>query len=120
MLFIAHDLSVVEYLCDQIVVMYLGNVVEIGPSRSVYAEPAHPYTRALLSAIPVPDPERVRARTILKGDIPSPLAPPSGCVFRTRCPHAADVCASGRPAATEVAPAHLSHCKRIGEIHEPA
>lgn len=117
MLFIAHDLSVVEYLCDQIVVMYLGRVVEIGPSRPLYTNPSHPYTRALLSAIPLPDPERQRQRTILKGDIPSPLNPPSGCVFRTRCPNAAEVCAEGVPDPVTVSAAHKSYCKRIDVIN---
>ena len=119
MLFIAHDLSVVEYLCDQIVVMYLGKVVEIGPARPLYSDPCHPYTRALLSAIPVADPGAARSRTILSGDIPSPLAPPSGCVFRTRCPYAADICVEGVPDPVIVTPAHLSYCKRIEAFHEP-
>ncbi len=116
MLFIAHDLSVVEYLCEQIVVMYLGRVVEVGPSREVYLHPAHPYTRALLSAIPHPDPERHTDRQILVGDIPSPLSPPSGCVFRTRCPHAIPACAEGFHAPTVVSPDHLSFCKRQKEL----
>jgi peptide/nickel transport system ATP-binding protein len=116
MLFIAHDLSVVEYLCDQIVVMYLGKVVEIGPSRPLYSDPSHPYTRALLSAIPLPDPGVDKSRTILRGDIPSPLDPPSGCVFRTRCPHAADICAKGIPDPVTVSPGHQSYCKRIEEF----
>lgn len=116
MLFIAHDLSVVEYLCEHIVVMYLGRVVEVGPSRDVYLHPAHPYTRALLSAIPLPDPERHSERQILVGDIPSPLSPPSGCVFRTRCPHAAPVCADGAPAPTSISPDHVSFCKRQKDL----
>ncbi|MGJ8629219.1 MAG: ABC transporter ATP-binding protein [Sulfitobacter sp.] len=116
MLFIAHDLSVVEYLCDQIVVMYLGKVVEIGPSRPLYSDPSHPYTRALLSAIPLPDPGPNRSRTILRGDIPSPLAPPSGCVFRTRCPYAVDICAKGVPEPVTVSAGHQSYCKRIEEF----
>lgn len=116
MLFIAHDLSVVEYLCDQIVVMYLGKVVEIGPSRPLYSDPSHPYTRALLSAIPLPDPGLTRSRTILSGDIPSPLEPPSGCVFRTRCPHAADICAQGAPMPVTISAYHQSFCKRIEEF----
>ncbi len=118
MLFIAHDLSVVEYLCDQIVVMYLGKVVEIGPSRRLYTSPSHPYTQALLSAIPVADPGAARARTILRGDIPSPLSPPSGCVFRTRCPKAAEVCATGVPDPVQLSPGHQSYCKRIEALHE--
>ena len=120
MLFIAHDLSVVEYLCDHIVVMYLGKVVEVGPSRPLYTNPAHPYTRALLSAIPVPDPTLHRSRTILKGDIPSPLNPPSGCVFRTRCPHVVDACAQGAPEPVATGPAHQSYCKRTEELHVAA
>ncbi|WP_116134266.1 ABC transporter ATP-binding protein [Tropicimonas sp. IMCC34043] len=119
-LFIAHDLSVVEYLCDQIVVMYLGKVVEQGPARPLYTAPAHPYTQALLSAIPLPDPARDTTRTILKGDIPSPLAPPSGCVFRTRCPLASDICADGIPPAVATGPGHLSYCKKIEETYAPA
>jgi oligopeptide/dipeptide ABC transporter ATP-binding protein len=102
MLFIAHDLSVVEYLCDDVVVMYLGRVMERGPSRQVYSNPRHPYTRALLSAAPVPDPRAARNRIVLQGDIPSPLDPPSGCVFRTRCPVAVDACAHAAPALDHV------------------
>lgn len=113
MLFIAHDLSVVEYLCDQIIVMYLGRLVEKGPSRPVYTDPSHPYTQALLSAIPLPDPRLKRDRVLLKGDIPSPLNPPSGCVFRTRCPKAAEICAEGIPQAVTVDEAHQSYCKRL-------
>ncbi|TMV69287.1 dipeptide ABC transporter ATP-binding protein, partial [Thioclava sp. BHET1] len=116
-LFIAHDLSVVEYLCDQIAVMYLGRLAEIGPARPLYAHPAHPYTEALLSAIPQPDPTLKRMRTILAGDIPSPLAPPSGCVFRTRCPRARDICAEGSPDPVAMGPAHQSYCKRTEELY---
>ena len=94
MLFVAHDLAVVDYLCDEVVVMYLGRVMERGPTSEVYARPRHPYTRALLSAAPVPDPRAPRSRILLKGDIPSPVNPPSGCVFRTRCPHATEACAA--------------------------
>jgi len=119
MLFIAHDLAVVEYLCDQIIVMYLGKIVEIGPAGSLYSNPSHPYTRALLSAIPVPDPKLIRTREVLRGDIPSPLAPPSGCVFRTRCPYAQDACAIGAPEATVISSTHLSYCKRTGDFLEP-
>ena len=117
-LFIAHDLSVVEYLCDQIAVLYLGRLMEIGPARAVHDRAMHPYTRALNSAIPRPDPHAVLSREILLGDIPSPLAPPSGCVFRTRCRHAADICAKGVPAPVAVGPSHISHCKRIDQLDE--
>ena len=120
MLFIAHDLSVVEYLCDQIVVMYLGKAVEIGPSRQVYHHPAHPYTRALLSAIPSHEPGPKVARTILHGDIPSPLSPPSGCVFRTRCPEAIDACASQLPPSITAGPAHYSYCIRTEDNDDHA
>jgi oligopeptide/dipeptide ABC transporter ATP-binding protein len=113
MLFIAHDLSVVEYLCDQIVVMYLGRVAEAGPAQEVYHRAKHPYTQALLSAIPLPDPRAHRQREVLAGDIPSPLDPPSGCVFRTRCRLADAACAIGQPEAVTVGPHHHSYCKKI-------
>ena len=112
MLFIAHDLSVVEYLCDEVVVMYLGRVMERGPSSSVYAMPRHPYTQALLSASPVPDPNARRRRVLLQGDIPSPLNPPSGCVFRTRCPFAVPACADTIPPLEPVGPDHEAACIR--------
>lgn len=86
MLFISHDLDVVEYLCDRVVVLYLGRVVEIAPTHELYAHPRHPYTRALLAAAPIPDPAQRREIPLLEGDLPSPANPPSGCVFRTRCP----------------------------------
>ncbi|MEO3761891.1 ABC transporter ATP-binding protein [Streptomyces sp. B5E4] len=99
-LFIAHDLSVVKRVCDRVGVMYLGRIVELGDRDEVYARPAHPYTRALLSAVPVPDPavERTRERIVLRGDLPSPAAPPGGCTFHPRCPRAQDVCRTERPA----------------------
>jgi peptide/nickel transport system ATP-binding protein len=112
MLFIAHDLSVVEYLCDEVVVMYLGRVMERGPSSSVYAMPRHPYTQALLSASPVPDPNARRRRVLLQGDIPSPLNPPSGCVFRTRCPFAVPPCADTIPPLDPVGLDHEAACIR--------
>nr|WP_306858588.1 ABC transporter ATP-binding protein [Streptosporangium brasiliense] len=98
-LFIAHDLSVVRHMCDRVAVMYLGRVVEIGPRESVYTDPAHPYTRALLSAVPVPDPEveLTRERIVLLGDPPSPAAPPPGCSFNPRCASARDLCRSQAP-----------------------
>lgn len=110
MLFIAHDLAVVEHICDRVIVMYLGKVMEIAGADALYARPAHPYTQALLSAVPVPDPSRRRARVALKGDMPSPVNPPSGCVFRTRCPRAEDICAVSAPPMREIAPGHVSAC----------
>ncbi|WP_271022459.1 ABC transporter ATP-binding protein [Rhizobium sp. RCAM05973] len=112
MLFISHDLAVVEYICDRVIVLYLGRIMEIAASADLYAGPSHPYTRALLSAIPSPDPDARRDRQILKGDIPSPANPPSGCVFRTRCPHALDACAATVPELREVAPGQFKACIR--------
>lgn len=114
-LFIAHDLSVVEYLCDETVVLYLGKIAEIGPSRAVSASPSHPYSRALISSAPVPDPRAVLDREILQGDIPSPLSPPSGCVFRTRCSLALDKCAQEIPKPVQVSGDHVASCLRIGD-----
>ncbi|CAK7256937.1 MULTISPECIES: ABC transporter ATP-binding protein [unclassified Shinella] len=112
MLFISHDLAVVEYICDRVIVLYLGRIMEIATSEDLYARPQHPYTQALMSAIPSPDPDLARKREILKGDIPSPANPPSGCVFRTRCPKALDACAAAVPQLREVAPGHLKACIR--------
>ncbi|WP_183944780.1 ABC transporter ATP-binding protein, partial [Deinococcus radiopugnans] len=111
-LFIAHDLAVVEYICDRIIVMYLGRIMEIAPSHELNNNPKHPYTEALLSAAPVPDPTIKRQRIILEGDIPSPINPPSGCVFRTRCRYAIDDCAKVVPELREIAPQHFKACIR--------
>ncbi|WP_064681177.1 ABC transporter ATP-binding protein [Rhizobium bangladeshense] len=112
MLFISHDLAVVEYICDRVIVLYLGRIMEIAPSAALYARPLHPYTRALLSAIPSPDLDAPRDRQILKGDIPSPADPPSGCVFRTRCPKALSACGEAVPALREMTPGHFKACIR--------
>ncbi|HVK91593.1 MAG TPA: ABC transporter ATP-binding protein [Mycoplana sp.] len=112
MLFISHDLAVVEYICDRVIVLYLGRIMEIATAEDLYARPQHPYTRALMSAIPSPDPDAKTTRQILKGDIPSPANPPSGCVFRTRCPKAIDACAAAVPELREVAPGHFKACIR--------
>jgi oligopeptide/dipeptide ABC transporter ATP-binding protein len=110
LLLIAHDLAVVSQVCDRVVVMYLGRVMEIAPAEALYGRPAHPYTQALLAAVPVPDPSRRRIRVALVGDPPSPLNPPSGCVFRTRCPRAEAICAEQVPALRPVGPGHVSAC----------
>ncbi len=110
MLFIAHDLAVVEHICDRVAVMYLGRIMEIASSDTLYDNPNHPYTEALLSAVPVPEPGRRRDRTVLHGDVPSAINPPSGCVFRSRCPRAEAVCAREVPELKPVGPDHFSAC----------
>jgi peptide/nickel transport system ATP-binding protein len=97
LLFISHDLDVVQYLCERVVVLYLGRVMEVAPTQALFDAPAHPYTQALLGAAPIPDPAQPAPSVVLQGDPPSPLNPPSGCVFRTRCPHAIAACAEQVP-----------------------
>ncbi|WP_423801500.1 ABC transporter ATP-binding protein [Neobacillus sp. SAB-20_R2A] len=109
-LFIAHDLSVVKHMSDRIGVMYLGNMVEISDKNSLYAEPLHPYTQALISAIPNPDPRHKKERIILTGDVPSPINPPAGCPFHPRCPMAMEECSKSKPVLKEVKPSHRVAC----------
>jgi oligopeptide/dipeptide ABC transporter ATP-binding protein len=112
MLFISHDVAVMEHLADRIAVLYLGRVMEIGPSAALCGAPKHPYTEALISAVPDPEPLRRRKRIVLQGDIPNPSAPPSGCVFRTRCPYAIPDCAGVTPPLRQVGTEHFSACIR--------
>ena len=108
--FISHNLSVVKHVCDRIAVMYLGNIVELADKRELFANPAHPYTQALLDAIPIPDPDVTSMSGTLGGDVPSPLNPPAGCCFHTRCKYATEACANSKPALTEIAPGHFAAC----------
>ena len=110
--FVAHDLSVVRQVSDRIAVMYLGKLVEVGPAERVSTLPVHPYTEALLSAVPVPDPDvsARRERIVLRGDVPSPASPPSGCRFHTRCPHATEICTTDEPPLVPHRDGHLAAC----------
>lgn len=110
MLFISHDLAIVEHMTHRVAVMYLGKIVEIGPRRELFTAPKHPYTQALLSAVPVPEPGAARTRIVLKGDVPSPIAPPPGCRFHTRCPHAFDRCRVEVPKLDPVGRGHFAAC----------
>ena len=109
-LFIAHDLAVVEHISHKVAVMYLGRIVEYADKTSLYRNPQHPYTEALLSAVPVPNPKLKRTKRLLEGDVPSPMRPPPGCAFHTRCPYAVDRCKVETPPLKELAPGHFGAC----------
>ena len=116
-LFISHDLSVVEHVSDRVAVMYLGKIAEFAPSKALYKNPLHPYTQALLSAVPVPDPScKSNTRIILKGDVPSPIDPPPGCSFHPRCLYAKDTCSQSQPQLKEIDPNHFAACFYAGQV----
>jgi oligopeptide/dipeptide ABC transporter ATP-binding protein len=118
LIIISHDLAVVEYICDRIIVMYLGKIIESAPYFGLYNTPKHPYTKALLSAIPVPDPMRKTNRIVLQGDVPSPINPPSGCRFHTRCPDKLDICTKEEPVMRKFSEGHTAACHLYDKVPE--
>ena len=118
-LFVAHDLSVVKHISDRVAVMYVGQLVEIAPAAAIFSRPRHPYTAALMKAVPVPDPRMSSGVTALAGDVPSPASPPSGCYFHPRCPHAVAICRTDPPPLREVAPGHLARCHLADDLILP-
>jgi peptide/nickel transport system ATP-binding protein len=115
-LFVAHDLSVVRHISDRVAVMYVGRMVELAETERIFTAPKHPYTAALLSAVPEPDPRLRTERTVLQGEVANPASPPEGCYFHPRCPHAIELCRTQAPAWQEIAPAHFVACHRASEL----
>ena len=117
-LFISHDMSVVRYMCDRVAIMYLGKIVEYGNRKDIFENPLHPYTKALLSAVPIPDVNRKRNRIFLEGELPSPLNPPTGCRFHNRCPHATPECASCQCELKPISDTHFVACPYALELKD--
>ena len=113
-LYISHDLSLIRYICDRTAVMYLGRIVEIGPTEKVIHTPQHPYTKVLINAVPVPDPDNKRSEPDISGEVPSPIHLPTGCRFHPRCNEAIDVCRQQAPQSVEIGPDHLVECHKLG------
>ena len=115
-LFVSHDLSVINQISDRVVVMYVGKIVEVGAPRELFTSPKHPYTSALISALPKPDPKQKRRRTVLEGEVANPAEPPSGCYFHPRCPHAIELCKVEAPVMKEISPGRFVSCHRASEL----